>query len=134
MGSYTYIKEFLSKVCALLKVTTLRREKLPCSPSDHHELDSSPLLNEAQHRLYQNLVGIAEWAVQIGRFDICYALTYLNRFSAAPIEVHLTRLIKIFGYLQTVPAKNKSIVVLHEDIGGITGLSVFIFETLSIPT
>ena len=119
MGSYTYIKECLSKVCALLKVTTFRKEKLPCSPSDHSELDSSTLLNEAQHRLYHHLVGMIEWAVQIGRFDICYALTSLNQFSAAPREGQLTRLIKIFGYLQTVPAKVKSIVISHEDIGEI---------------
>ena len=45
MGSYTYIKECLSKVCALLKVKSLRKEKLTCSTSDHPELDSSPLLN-----------------------------------------------------------------------------------------
>ena len=97
MGSYNYIKECLSKVCALLKVTSLCKEKLPCSPSDHPKLYLSPLLNENQHCLYQQLVGMAEWAVKIGRFDICYALTSLNRFSAAPREGHLTRLIKIFG-------------------------------------
>ena len=103
MVSYTYIKEFLSKVCALLKVTSLRKDKLPCSPSDHPELYLSPLLNENQHRLYQQLVGMAEWSVQIRRFDIRYDLTSFNRFSAALREGHLTRLIKIFGYLQTVP-------------------------------
>ena len=68
MGSYTYIKECISKVCALLKVTSLRKEKFPCSPSDHPELDSSPLLNEQQHCLYQQLVGMVDWAIQIGRF------------------------------------------------------------------
>ena len=57
--------------------------------------------------------------MQTGRFDICHALTSLNRFSAAPREGQLTRLIKIFGYLQTVPAKVKSIVISHEDIGEI---------------
>ena len=84
MGSYTYVKACLSKVCALLNVTTLWKEKLPCSPSDHPKIDTSPLLGETQHRLYQQLVGMAEWALQIGRFDIRYALTLLNRFSAAP--------------------------------------------------
>ena len=121
MGSSTYIKECLSKVCALLEVTYLRREKLLCSPSDHPEKDESPLLGETQHRLYQQLVGMAEWAVQIGRFDIRYALTSLNRFSAAPRTGHLKRLIKIFGYLQTVSADRKSIVVSAEDIGEIKG-------------
>ena len=117
MGSYTYIKECLSKVCALLNVTILRKEKLPCSPSDHPETDSSPLLGETQHHLYQQLVGMAEWAVKIGRFDIRYTLTSLNRFSAAPRQGHLTRLINIFGYLQTVPADSKNILVSAEDIG-----------------
>ena len=59
--------------------------------------------------------------MQIGRFDIHYALASLNRFSAAPREGHLTRLIYIFGYLQTVPAKIKSILVSSEDIGEIKG-------------
>ena len=99
MGSYTYINECLSKVYALLKVTSLRKEKFPCSPSEHPEIDSSPLLVEMQHHIYQQLVAMAEWAVQIGRFEIRYALTSLNRFSAAPRQGHLTRLIKIFGYL-----------------------------------
>ena len=57
-----------------------------------------------------------EWAVHIGRFDICYTVTYLNRFSAAPREGHLKRLVKIFGYLQKVLAKRKIIVVSPEDI------------------
>ena len=59
--------------------------------------------------------------MQMGRFDIRYALTSLNRFSAAPRQGHLTRLIKLFGYLQTVPADTNTIVVLAEDIGDITG-------------
>ena len=57
----------------------------------------------------------------MGRFDIRYALTSLNRFSAAPRQGHLTRLIKLFGYLQTVPADTNNIVFLAEDIGDITG-------------
>ena len=59
--------------------------------------------------------------MQIGRFDICYNLTSLNRFSTAPCQGHLTILIKIFSYLQTVPAEAKNIVVLAEDIGEIKG-------------
>ena len=104
MGSYTYITECLRNVCTLLKVSTLWKDKLPFSPGDHPELDSSPLLDEAQHRLYQQMVGMAEWAVHIGRFDICYAVTSLNIFSVAPREGHLKRLVKIFGYLQNVLA------------------------------
>ena len=52
MGSTTYITEFLRKVCALIKVATLWKEKLTCRPGDHPELYSIPLLIEAQNRLY----------------------------------------------------------------------------------
>ena len=121
MGSFAYIKECLSKVCGLLTVTTLRKEKFPCSPSDHPETNKSALLGETQHPLYQQLVVMTEWAVQIGRFDIHYALTSLNRFSVAPIEGYLKMLIKIFGYLQTVSAGSKSIVVSAADIEEIKG-------------
>ena len=110
MGSSTYITECLRKVCTLLKVNTLRKYKFPCSPGDHPELDSIPLLCEAQHRLYRNLSGMEEWEVQIGRFDIRYSLTSLNRFLAAPTEDHISRLVKIFGYLQSVTGRRKSIV------------------------
>ena len=121
VDSSTYITECLRKVCALLKVTTLRNEKLTCIPGDHPELYSSPLLCEAQHRLYQHLVGMAYRAVQIGSFDICYALTSLNRFLAAPSEGHLSRLVKIFGYFQSVTGRRKTIVVAPEDIEEISG-------------
>ena len=93
---------FLAKVCALLKVDTLRKDKLPCSPGDHPKLFSSPLLYYAQHHLYQQLFSMSEWAVQIRRFDIYYAVTSLDIFSADPWEGHLQRLVKIFGYLQFV--------------------------------
>ena len=121
MGFNSYIIECLRKVCSLLNVATLRKEKLTCSLSDHPELDSSPLLYEAQHCLYPHLVGMVEWSVQIGRFDIHYAGTSLNIFCAAPREGHLKRLVKIFVYLQNVSSKCKSIVVSPEDIGEISG-------------
>ena len=94
---------------------------MPCSPGDHTELDLSPLLSEAQHRLYQQLVGMAERVYHIRRFEICYALTYLNRFLAAPREGHFSRLVNIFGYLQIVTGRFKCIVVSLEDIEEISG-------------
>ena len=111
MGFTTYITECLRKDCFILKVTTLRREKFLYRPGDHPVLDLSTLLTLAQHPLYHKVVGMAEWAVQMGRFDIRYALTSLNRFSAAPMEGHLSRLVRIFGSLQSVSVRRKCIIV-----------------------
>ena len=110
MGISTYITECLRKVCTLLKVTTLQKDKLICSPGDHPKLHSSTLLWEEQHCFYQQLVGMAEFYVQVGRFEICYTLTSLNCLSAAAREGHLSWLVKIFGYLQSVTGRRKSIV------------------------
>ena len=70
MGSSAYIMELLRKVCVLIKLAHLWKDKLPCIPGDHTKLYLSPLLCEKQHRLYQHLVGMVEWSVQIGRFYI----------------------------------------------------------------
>ena len=90
----------------------MRKETLPCSPGDHPKLYSSPLLFKAQHRIYQHLVGMAEWSIHIRRFDILYALTSLNHFSESLKEIHLIQFVKIFGYCQSVTGGRKSIVVL----------------------
>ena len=65
MGYSTYAVKALRKVCVLLNIVNLQKEKWPSSPSDHTRLDSSPLLGEEQYRLYQKLVGIADWMVKI---------------------------------------------------------------------
>ena len=121
MGSSTYITKFIRKVCALLKVATTWKYKLPCSPGDHPDLDLIPLLCDEQHLLQQHLVGMSEWAVQTRSFYICFTLTPLNRFSAAPRKGNTSRLVKIFGYLQSVTGIWKSIVIQPEDIENISG-------------
>ena len=80
MGSSTYTLEAFINVCALLKVTFLRKEKLPSSPGDHPGLYLSPLLGEEQHSLHQQLVGMAEWLVQIGSFDISFKPTIFDPY------------------------------------------------------
>ena len=67
---------------------------------DHPETDDSPLLNPTQHQQYQQLIGMLNWLVQLGRFDIAFATSSMSRFTAAPREQHLTRVLKIWGYLK----------------------------------
>ena len=109
------------KVCAILKVVTLLKEKWTRSPGDHTELYWSTLMSEGKHHLYHQLVGMEEWMVQIERFDIRFAVNSLKSFSAAPKEDHLKRLVKIFGYLQNPTGRRKSIVILPEEITDVSG-------------
>ena len=84
MGSSIYTAEWFRKFCVILKVTTLHKWKLPISPGDHPKLYSSPILGKEKHPIFQQISGMTDWMVQIGRFEILSAVTALNRFSAAP--------------------------------------------------
>ena len=46
------------------------------------------------------LIGCANWAVILGRFDICYATSTMAGFSFKPREGHMDRMLRIFGYLK----------------------------------
>jgi hypothetical protein len=46
------------------------------------------------------LIGCAQWAVPIGRFDIQYATNTLARFSTCPRIGHIKRIVRVFGYLK----------------------------------
>ncbi|MGH7974607.1 MAG: hypothetical protein ACREBR_03710, partial [bacterium] len=70
---------------------------------DHPEEDASELLSSTDRELYQMLIGMAQWIVNLGRLDIIFALSSLNRFSSCPREGHLDRVFKIFGYLKKYP-------------------------------
>ena len=59
-----YIKEGLSRIEWL--VGTLREEKTPTVTGDHPEQDESLLLDNEQHRLYQQLIGMGQWLVTLG--------------------------------------------------------------------
>ena len=87
------------------------------NPNDHPEMDESDLLSDRAHQIYLRLIGILQWMVVLGRFDICYSVSSLSRFSSAPKTGHLLRVKRIFGYLQTVP--DLSIKVDHRRLEGL---------------
>ena len=49
------------------------------------------------------LIGSAQWAIILGRLDIMQAVQCLARYSAAPREGHLQRMLRVFGYLKNYP-------------------------------
>ena len=53
--------------------------------------------------IYQMLIGCAQWAVTLGRYDIQCATNTLARFGPLPREGHKKKAIRIFGYLRHHP-------------------------------
>ena len=71
----------------------------PLEKGDHPELDTSPLLDFDDIKIYQSLIGSLQWTIQIGRFDIATAVMTMSRFRAAPRQGHMDRLHRLHGYL-----------------------------------
>ena len=108
-GSKTYVEECIRRIQALLpNGSQLCVHYTPApseGPASHPETDTSDFLDDAGKRQYQMLVGMAQWAVTIGRMDIAYAVASLSRFSAAPRQGHLELAFYLFGYLKRFPSK-----------------------------
>jgi hypothetical protein len=129
ISNKTYIKEIFRKYQE--EHWTLPKKNTPMSPNEHPELDTFDLLDEPGIRHYQKIIGIGQWLVDAGRFDINYAISSLSRYAAAPQKGHLEMAEDILGYLKKYPGhgyiinpKPPSIdpkyetIKLKEDFGG----------------
>ena len=107
LGCSTYIKEC---ICHLEEDDMIEgklwEHKNPLPAEVHPEMDESPLLDDQGLKLYQTLIGMAQWACTIGCLDISFAVSLLSRFSTAPCEGHLQLAIYMFGYLKKHPNHN----------------------------
>ena len=99
ISAKTYLKNVTDKIKKLLD-TKLQNYGSPMDVGDHPEMDESDLLPPDQVSIYQMLIGCAQWAVTIGRFDVQYATNTMARFAQLPREGHLKRVLRIFGYLK----------------------------------
>ena len=61
----------------------------PLEPGDHPELDDSQLPDATGTQQYLTLVGMLQWAISLGRFDIATAVMSMSSFHAAPCCGHL---------------------------------------------
>jgi hypothetical protein len=71
----------------------------PLEKNDHPELETSDLLDEDGIVQYQPLIGILQWTITLGRFDVGTAVMTMSAFRVAPRVGHLARLRRICGYL-----------------------------------
>ena len=103
-GANKYLKEALRVSNDLLKKGGLRvsgSAKCPYSNTGYRpELDISSLCNPEQMQMYQQLIGILRWLVELGRIDVQLEVTQLSSFLASPRIGHLHQVFHIFKYLE----------------------------------
>ena len=95
----TYITNTCKKVESLCSVE-LQHYDSPMATDDHPELDDTSPLDPQMHSIYRFLVGACQWIIILGRMDILHAVSALSHFSQLPHKGHLTRMLRVFGYLK----------------------------------
>ena len=71
----------------------------PLEKNDHPEIDETPELTDEGIRQYQSMIGMVQWSVSLGRFDVTTAVMTMSSFRANPRIGHLQRVKRIIGYL-----------------------------------
>ena len=99
MSAKKYTTGIISKLEELFK-STLHCDNSPMDASYHPELNESAFIGEEEHSRYQILIGSAQWAITLVRFNIAYATNTLARYSALPRKGHLEALLRVFRYLK----------------------------------
>ena len=105
MSSEKYVKNAVTTVEDLLNkdgdgyhLKTTVREPVPHSYKP--ELDIINELNLELMSRYRQLIGILQWAVELGRIDIYHEIAILSQYLASPRKGHLEALYHIFVYLK----------------------------------
>ena len=70
------------------------------STSYRPELEISPFCDADQLHMFQQLIGISRWMVELGRIDIQLEITQLSSFLASPRVGHIHQIFHIFKYLK----------------------------------
>jgi len=130
IGLKTYLTEAIRRIEEMFGKSFMKKDT-PMMDSDHLEEDTSEILADGDHQKYMMLIGMLNWIICLERMDVAFAVTSLPRFSACPRKGHLSRLMRIFGYLKK--CKNRRIIVDSNDpivIGGKDALKLNLQDLL----
>jgi len=101
VSSTKYIKEVFRQFAK--QHGEVRKQSIPMRTTEHPETDQSPHLNAEEIQQFQHIIGVCQWLIVLGRFDINYAVSSLSRFSIAPRKCHLELAREIMGCLRKCP-------------------------------
>ena len=80
-----------------------KRAKTPMLASYYPELDTSPELDSSDVKLFQEIIRMLRWAVELGLVDIVVEVSLLSPYQAASREGHLEQTLQIVSYMESRP-------------------------------
>ena len=108
MSSEKYVKAAVTNVKERLSRKGMRLPSkcdTPMSTSYYPSEDVSRELNAEGLHMYQEMIGVPRWAIEIGRVEILLEVSLLSSHLALPRVGHLQAVYRIFGYLKQVPKR-----------------------------
>jgi len=103
MGAQTYIENSLKTIQSKLEEKGLVLNKSassPCPLNYRPELDMSEHLDSSGHQFFQQLIGVLNWTVELGRIEIHNSVARLSAHLAAPRVGHLKAALHVFSLLK----------------------------------
>ena len=103
MTSQEYIKNAIQNLGKQLKkkgLKLLTRDGTPMAMGYQPEVDSSPELNQDGITIFQGLIGILQWAVDIGKVVILTEIYMLYGYQAFPGKGYLEKIYHVFSFLK----------------------------------
>ena len=80
MGPKTYIERMIMQYESMFGSKTKTVYTSPLVSNDHPELDETELLDEDGIHHYQSLIGVLQWTISLGRFDIATAVMTMSGY------------------------------------------------------
>ena len=106
MSSRDYVKHAVENVEKNIKKRNMKlptNATLPMAAGYQPDTDNSNELNKEELTMFQEMIGILRWAIEIGRVDIHTEVSILSAYQASPRRGHLEQVIHIFAYLKRKP-------------------------------
>ena len=104
LNSTNYTREFLKiseRILSEIGMDVKGRGTHPFSNLNYRpELDTSFFCNENQIRVYQQLLGMFRWMIELGRMDILFETTLLASYLASPRVGHLAQAVNMVSYIK----------------------------------
>jgi hypothetical protein len=78
----------------------------------HPKLDDSPLCNEEDSTKYRSMIRCHFWILVLGKIDIDYDISAMNRFKMSSKKGHLKALKRFLRHFKTFQREGLSLILL----------------------
>ena len=101
MGSFDYVRNSVEIAKGLAEKHGYKMKKVdrPIPQNYKPELDTTGECDPKHASVYQQLIGMLRWAVELGRVDILHEVSIMSQYNACPRVGHLEKVFEIFSFL-----------------------------------